>query len=181
MIGIGTEHNNLKRNESIFCSMLGEDAESWGFSYTGLFYHNGESRLFQRFSQGSIIGVHLDMWFGTLSFFRNRQSIGTACSGLRGKKLLPMVSSTAARSVMRIVRSKSFPSSLQFLCCVKLRQLVPSHLHVLESLEFPPGLSAFLKKQLDWVLSPLIQNKLIKRKADFILENETENKKLKTI
>lgn len=29
-----------------------------------------------RFGQGSIIGVHLDTWHGTLTFFKNRKCIG---------------------------------------------------------------------------------------------------------
>lgn len=32
-----------------------------------------------RFGQGSIIGVHLDTWHGTLTFFKNRKCIGESC------------------------------------------------------------------------------------------------------
>lgn len=33
-----------------------------------------------RFGQGSIIGVHLDTWHGTLTFYKNRHCIGTCLS-----------------------------------------------------------------------------------------------------
>lgn len=43
----------------------------------GLLQHKGERNNFStRFGQGSIIGVHLDTWHGTLTFFKNRKCIG---------------------------------------------------------------------------------------------------------
>lgn len=158
MIGVGSEHNNLNRNESTFSSMLGEDPESWGLSYTGIFHHAGETICYSpRFSQGSIIGVHLDMWQGTLSFYRNRHLLGVACrQGLRGKNIYPMVCSTAARSSMRIIRSKRFKTSLKFLCCEVLRARVPANLDVLNVLDMPPGLNSYLRNNLGWLLSPSI-------------------------
>lgn len=43
----------------------------------GLFQHKGDKVKFSsRFGQGSIIGVHLDMWHGTLTFYKNRHLIG---------------------------------------------------------------------------------------------------------
>lgn len=65
-----------------------------------------------------------------------------------------MASSTAACSGMRIVRSCSFPSSLQFLCCAKLRQIIPDEKSVLKSLDVPPGLRQFLDNNLGWLLDP---------------------------
>lgn len=46
--------------------------------------------------------------------------------GLRGKAIYPMACSTAARTGMRIIRSTSFPTSLQFMCCQVLRRCVPA-------------------------------------------------------
>lgn len=63
-----------------------------------------------------------------------------------------MASSTAARSGMRIVRSCSFPSSLQFLCCAKLRELIPEEKNVLDVVKVPPGLRNFLRDKLGWLL-----------------------------
>lgn len=43
----------------------------------GLLQHKGDKVKFSpRFGQGSVIGVHLDTWHGTLSFYQNRQFIG---------------------------------------------------------------------------------------------------------
>lgn len=43
----------------------------------GLLHHKGDKMNFSsRFGQGSIIGVHLDTWHGTLTFFKNRKCIG---------------------------------------------------------------------------------------------------------
>ncbi|KAJ0058501.1 hypothetical protein NL108_016097, partial [Boleophthalmus pectinirostris] len=76
MVGIGTCDVNLDKYRHTFCSLLGKDADSWGLSYTGLLHHKGEKMNFStRFGQGSIIGVHLDTWHGTLTFFKNRKCI----------------------------------------------------------------------------------------------------------
>lgn len=153
MVGVGTDAANIHRLSHKFCSILGSDSETWGLSYTGLFHHRGKCHSFApRFGQGSIIGVHLDMWDGTLSFYKNRQPLGVACAGLKGKTLYAMVSSTAARSGMRIIRSCSFPSSLQFLCCQRLRSMIPKEKKVLDVVPLPPGLKSFLANNLSWLL-----------------------------
>lgn len=47
------------------------------FLFSGLLHHKGDKMNFSsRFGQGSIIGVHLDTWHGTLTFFKNRKCIG---------------------------------------------------------------------------------------------------------
>ncbi|XP_041262748.1 SPRY domain-containing SOCS box protein 3 isoform X3 [Onychostruthus taczanowskii] len=77
MVGIGTSDVNLDKYRHTFCSLLGKDEDSWGLSYTGLLHHKGDKTNFSsRFGQGSIIGVHLDTWHGTLTFFKNRKCIG---------------------------------------------------------------------------------------------------------
>ncbi|TRY96561.1 hypothetical protein DNTS_007296 [Danionella cerebrum] len=77
MVGIGTCDVNLDKYRHTFCSLLGKDEDSWGLSYTGLLHHNGDKVSFSsRFGQGSIIGVHLDTWHGTLTFYKNRKCIG---------------------------------------------------------------------------------------------------------
>lgn len=77
---------------------------------------------------------------------------GIAFGGLRGRTLYPMVCSTAARSGMRVISARSFPSSLQFLCCQILRQFIPPHLSVLDTLSMPPGLRSFLANNISWLL-----------------------------
>lgn len=104
MIGVGTSDVQLDRNEYTFSSLLGEDRDSWGLSYLGHFRYNNESRCYSpRFGQGSIIGIHLDMWGGKLgnvfgvrlrranylsfvvAFYRNRQPLGEVNASLHGR------------------------------------------------------------------------------------------------
>ncbi|NXV46093.1 SPSB3 protein, partial [Uria aalge] len=105
------------------------------------------------FGQGSIIGVHLDTWHGTLTFFKNRKCIGVAATKLQNKKFYPMVCSTAAKSSMKVIRSCASCTSLQYLCCYRLRQLLPDYVDTLEVLPLPPGLKQVLHNKLGWVLS----------------------------
>ncbi|XP_063286707.1 SPRY domain-containing SOCS box protein 3 [Pelobates fuscus] len=153
MVGIGTSDVNLDKYRHTFCSLLGKDAESWGLSYTGLLQHKGDKNSFStRFGQGSIIGVHLDTWHGVLTFYKNRKCIGVAATQLRNKKLFPMVCSTAAKSSMKVIRSCCCRTSLQYLCCARLRQLLPDCVDSLEALPLPPGLKQVLGNKLGWVL-----------------------------
>ncbi|KAM9304923.1 SPRY domain-containing SOCS box protein 3 [Gastrophryne carolinensis] len=153
MVGIGTSDVNLDKYRHTFCSLLGKDAESWGLSYTGLLQHKGDKSSFSsRFGQGSIIGVHLDTWHGKLTFYKNRKCIGVAATQLRNKKLFPMVCSTAAKSSMKVIRSSCCRTSLQYLCCARIRQLLPDNLDSLDALPLPPGLKQVLSNKLGWVL-----------------------------
>ncbi|TRY96142.1 hypothetical protein DNTS_028339 [Danionella cerebrum] len=149
MVGIGTSEVNLDQFKHSFCSLLGTDEDSWGLSYTGQLHHKGSKVSFSsRFGQGSIIGVHLDGWHGTLSFYKNRRCIGVAATHLQNKHFYPMVCSTAAKSSMKLIRSHSAATSLQFLCCSRLRQFLPTSVDAL-----PPGLRTLLSNQLGWVLA----------------------------
>ncbi|KAG5262380.1 hypothetical protein AALO_G00274540 [Alosa alosa] len=154
MVGVGTSEVNLDQFRHSFCSLLGTDGDSWGLSYTGLLHHKGSKVSFSpRFGQGSIIGVHLDSWHGTLTFYKNRRCIGVAARQLQNKRLYPMVCSTAAKSSMKMIRSSSVPTSLQYLCCARLRQVMPPSADTLSVLPLPPGLRKLLQTQLGWVLS----------------------------
>ncbi|XP_037363706.1 SPRY domain-containing SOCS box protein 3 isoform X1 [Talpa occidentalis] len=154
MVGIGTSEVDLDKYQHTFCSLLGRDEDSWGLSYTGLLHHKGDKTSFSsRFGQGSIIGVHLDAWHGTLTFFKNRECIGVAATKLQNRKFYPMVCSTAAKSSMKVIRSCASATSLQYLCCYRLRQLRPNSGDTLEGLPLPPGLKQLLRHKLGWVLS----------------------------
>lgn len=161
MIGIGTMQIDLGQYAHTFCNMLGSDTnnESCGLSYTGRFYHGGaQGRSYcSKFGQGTVIGVHLDMWFGTLTFYQNGKCLGIATKGLLGKVWYPMISSTAARSSMCLQTARSFPSSLQFWCCRTLRRAIPAELSVVEVLDLAPGMKAFLEDNLTWLLDAHIR------------------------
>uniref|UniRef100_A0A2K5Q6Z2 SPRY domain-containing SOCS box protein 3 n=1 Tax=Cebus imitator TaxID=2715852 RepID=A0A2K5Q6Z2_CEBIM len=147
MVGIGTSDVDLDKYCHTFCSLLGRDEDSWGLSYMGLLHHKGDKTSFSsRFGQGSIIGVHLDTWHGTLTFFKNRKCIGVAATKLQNKRFYPMVS-------MKVTRSCASATSLQYLCCHRLRQLRPDSGDTLEGLPLPPGLKQVLHNKLGWVLS----------------------------
>ncbi|XP_037546768.1 SPRY domain-containing SOCS box protein 3 [Nematolebias whitei] len=154
MVGIGTSEVNLEMFKYSFGSLLGHDEDSWGLSYTGLLQHKGDKVKFSsRFSQGSIIGVHLDTWHGTLTFYKNRHCIGVAATRLQNKKFYPMVCSTAAKSSMKVIRACYTPTSLQYLCCARLRQTLPHCPDVVTALQLPPGLRLLLHNHLGWIFT----------------------------
>ena len=80
MVGIGTKQINLGQYSHTFCNMLGSDAnsDSCGLSYTGRFYQGGSQgkAYCSKFGQGTVIGLHLDMWYGTLTYYKNGKCLG---------------------------------------------------------------------------------------------------------
>ena len=79
MVGVGTEDLDLNKYKHKFCSLIGRDGDGWGLSYTGEVQHKGQRFGFSTkgvFGQGTIIGLHLDMWKGTLAFYKNRKPLG---------------------------------------------------------------------------------------------------------
>lgn len=77
MIGVGTPEATVAYLPDRYVSRLGMDEQTWGFSRHGLFHHNGERRCYsQKFDQGNVIGVHLDLWKGTLAFYKDRKYLG---------------------------------------------------------------------------------------------------------
>ncbi|XP_046403514.1 uncharacterized protein LOC124169083 [Ischnura elegans] len=117
MVGVGTAAVDLHKDRFKYVSLLGEDNESWGYSYNGNLQHGGKKTYNgYPFGLGSIIGVHVDLWHGKLEFFLNRKPLGIAFSNLHGKTLYPMASSTAAKSGMRLIHASSHPHSLLLSC-----------------------------------------------------------------
>lgn len=77
MVGVGTKKADLTSTMDSFCSLLGRDGESWGYSYRGFIQHSGQFKAYSAcFKQGSVVGVHLDTWKGTLQFFLDRKPLG---------------------------------------------------------------------------------------------------------
>lgn len=64
-----------------------------------------------------------------------------------------MVCSTAAKSSMKVIRACYIPTSLQYLCCARLHQMLPHCPDVVNALELPPGLRVLLHNQLSWVFN----------------------------
>ncbi|XP_052893543.1 SPRY domain-containing SOCS box protein 3 isoform X2 [Anopheles moucheti] len=120
MFGIGTDKVDLLRHRFSFTSVLGIDDQSWGYSYRGVAQHNGQLKYYgKKFSRGRIIGIYVDMLRGTLEYYLNRRSLGRAYSGIpreEGIEIYPMVSSTSAKSSVKLINAASFEDNLRFNC-----------------------------------------------------------------
>ncbi|XP_022120874.2 SPRY domain-containing SOCS box protein 3 isoform X3 [Pieris rapae] len=114
MVGVGTNKVIPTNVQFKFTSLLGQDSESYGLSYTGAIRHNAMiSKVSVGFCKGSIVGVRVDMWRGTLQFFLNRKAQGISFYNLRRHKALyPIICSTAAQSSMRLIYAASWRASL---------------------------------------------------------------------
>ena len=152
MIGVGTKDVDLNRYKSQFCSMLGRDSDSWGLSYFGTFQNGGKTKDFtDKFERGTVIGIHLDMWKGTLSFFRDGDLLGVAASNLQGKILYPIIASTAARTRMKLECSHSTVFSLQYLCVKEISRHIDHTAEAVEELPLSKGLKMYFHRHVKWL------------------------------
>ncbi|XP_058130485.1 SPRY domain-containing SOCS box protein 3 [Anopheles ziemanni] len=165
MFGIGTDKVDLRRHRFAFASVLGLDDQSWGYSYRGLAQHNGQLKYYgKKFSQGRIIGIYVDMHRGTLEFFLNRRSLGRAYTGIPredGVKIFPMISSTSAKSSIKLINAASFEDSLRFSCM----KVICKYPKLLEQVNGIPGLRQTVQEL--WFL----QFKDPKRPGEFAQNN----------
>uniref|UniRef100_A0A8D8HFS7 SPRY domain-containing SOCS box protein 3 n=4 Tax=Culex pipiens TaxID=7175 RepID=A0A8D8HFS7_CULPI len=140
MLGIGTDKIDLLAHRFKFASVLGQDDQSWGYSYRGLTQHNGQLRYYgKKFSQGRIIGIYVDMFRGVLEFYLNRRSQGRAYANLprdAAVRVYPMVCSTSAKSSLKLINAASFGDSLVFACM----KVVCRYPKLLEQANAVPGL-----------------------------------------
>ncbi|KTF77421.1 hypothetical protein cypCar_00031604, partial [Cyprinus carpio] len=102
---------------------------------------------------GTDMGSNYWCSLGHLGTDKNRKCIGVAATEMKNKSVFPMACSTAAKSSMKVIRSVSAATSLQYLCCSRLRKLLPSGVDALRVLPLPPGLRHLLHSKLGWVLS----------------------------
>lgn len=144
MVGVGTSAVDLHKHKYEYTSALGACAESWGFSYRGAVQHKGIFKYYgKKFSSSSIVGVHLDMYRGTLEFYVNRVPLGIAYDNLPlDKPLFPMISATATRISMRLINSTSFPECLQY----QAMKAVSRHPGLLAKMKLCPGLKEYSEK-----------------------------------
>ncbi len=153
MIGVGTKEVDLQKYKSQFCSMLGRDSNSWGLSYIGTFQNGGKVQDFtDKFERGTVIGVHLDMWKGTLCFFKNGRPLGVAAQGLQGKVLYPIIASTAARTRMKLECSRSTVFSLQYQCVKEIsKHFNHTSSTAVDQLPLSKNLRNYLKEHICWL------------------------------
>ncbi|MEQ2201759.1 hypothetical protein XENOCAPTIV_017553 [Xenoophorus captivus] len=64
-----------------------------------------------------------------------------------------MVCSTAAKSSMKVICACYTPTSLQYLCCARLRQMLPCCPDIVNAMQLPPGLRTVLQIQHGWVFA----------------------------
>eukprot|EP00099_Drosophila_melanogaster_P021566 NP_648819.2 uncharacterized protein Dmel_CG10516 [Drosophila melanogaster] len=170
MFGIGTESVNLGQFKFHFVSALGTNAQSWGFSYSGRIQHCGELLPYgQKFSQGCLIGVCLDRTRGHLEFYLNRRSLGVAYTNVPTDpdvKIYPMVCSTAAKSVIRLINCTSQPVTLQ----LRSFQALSRQPLKLAELRQMPGLKGIMQSY--WFLAPPIRYSRNSRENELDLGDE---------
>ncbi|XP_045497836.1 SPRY domain-containing SOCS box protein 3-like isoform X1 [Colias croceus] len=149
MVGLGTNKVNTTNFE--FTSLLGQDGESYGLSYTGAVKHNAtEMRESPGFCRGSIVGVRVDMWRGTLEFYLNRRAQGISFYNLRRHQALyPMLCSTAAQSSMLLIYAASWRASL----LVDAAKILAASLRNDRQKTLPPGLWYMCRSQF-WLTLP---------------------------
>jgi len=144
MVGVATTLAPLATGQRSYCSLLGREGESWGWSYQGYTQHGGRQQKYgTKWGQGDRLGVHLDLWRGSLEFYLNRKPLGVAFTNLRGKTVFPVICSTAAKSSLTLSTAQSLPSSLQFLAVRSLAHKLPGS--TLLSLLLPPGIRNFIR------------------------------------
>lgn len=152
VVGIGTAHVDLAAHSRKFIALLGNDAESWGYSYKGDIIHGGSREPYgPTFGKGSIVGVHLNMWTGTLEFYLNRQRLGVAFKIPKNQILFPMICSTMGNSAVRLVTTMSWAASLELTCLQSISSM--------PSLSDIPGLKAIWGRTFWWQQATEIKKK----------------------
>ncbi|XP_078540825.1 SPRY domain-containing SOCS box protein 3-like [Lissotriton helveticus] len=148
MLGIGTPQALLHAGNYTYIDLLGKDSESWGLSYKGFLWHGGLCRRYTEpfYDRTTVVGAHLDLTEGTLTFFRNGESLGPAFTGLDkvGAPLYPMVCSTAAGTELQVgVRRCRLPSLQESCLCTVSRSLLNGA--SADSLPLPRAIRGLLK------------------------------------
>nr|CDS29923.1 SPRY domain containing SOCS box protein 3 [Hymenolepis microstoma] len=116
MIGVGEKDLSLEKSRCKYTSYLGADDHSCGHSYLGGIQYKGtfDYNHVKEFSNGSVVGCLLDMFYRKLYFFVDRELSGCPIS-LKGNAYYPMACSTAARTGVQLITTRSFEVKLQHL------------------------------------------------------------------
>ena len=112
-IGIGKADSAL--------SFVGASATSWGYyNATGVIYNNSSGTAYgASYAVNNVIGVALDLDNGTLTFYKNGTSQGTAVTGLTSGPYFPMVGHENAASSANFGQrpfAYTAPSGFKALC-----------------------------------------------------------------
>ncbi|XP_055701610.1 SPRY domain-containing SOCS box protein 3 [Phlebotomus papatasi] len=146
MVGVGTDKVDLCSHQYSFGSTIGLDEHSWGYSYRGVILHRGRSFFFgKKFTQGSIVGVLLNLRRGTMDLYINRVHQGQAFHDLPtdpSVQLYPLISSTAAKSQMKLLNAVSFHENLQY----HAMKTIYRHPQLLAELQSYPMFQSLVKR-----------------------------------
>ena len=151
MFGVGTKRSRL--HIDAFVNMLGEDDQSWGLSHKGLLWHNGRWRQYTkafRENEATVVGMLFDWFQGTITYYKDGQSLGVAFTGLNkvDEDLYPTICSTAAKTEMSLGVTKRSFYSLQDRCRVVIASRLKSDKQV-DSLPLPNRTKHYIKDAFD--------------------------------
>ena len=87
-------------NSSATQNYVGGDVNGWGYGNVGPYsYHSGSFVSYgSTYTTGDVIGVALDMGAGTIIFYKNNVSQGTAFTGLSGTMYAAVTPNTGGAS-----------------------------------------------------------------------------------
>ncbi|XP_071964572.1 SPRY domain-containing SOCS box protein 3-like [Antedon mediterranea] len=147
MVGIGTKQ--ARTHVDAFVNLLGENNMSWGLSHKGLIWHNGTSQIYTKpftENKSTTIGVYFDGMQGTLSYYQDGVFIGVAFDGLDAvtEEIYPMISSTAAKTIMTLASAWREMTTLQDRCRMVLMRNLKGSSQDVENLNLPRSLKAYL-------------------------------------
>ena len=165
MVGISTPAGRLESRE--FDPIVGEDEHSWGLSHSGCLFHAGQQRKYcEPFAENvpTVIGVLFDgrdPAGGSLSFFKDGKNLGVAFTQLNPgnrHELYPMVSSTAAKTSMRVQNMRREYKSLRDRCRDAVLSGIAQPSDVQTTLDrIPRGLREYILQQL-WKIDERLGN-----------------------
>ena len=108
------------QGENKYCILAGGDEHGWALNYKGTTWHDGHYTEYCSpfYDANTVIGVHLDLNKGTLSFYKNGADLGVAFYGLNHVKsaLYPVVSSSLPGAEFGLGKRLSCYPSLQGQC-----------------------------------------------------------------
>jgi SPRY domain-containing SOCS box protein 3 len=106
----------------------GRDDQSWGLSYKGNTWHKGQPTRYcdPFYDQSTVIGVHLNLYTGTITFYKDGKSLGVAFKAIEtaGKEFYPVICSTAINTELEVGIQTCRYSSLHEKCCLVVAQSV---------------------------------------------------------
>ena len=93
----------ISNANAVLNNYVGQDANGWGYYSDGTKFNNATGSAYgASFTTNDVIGVALDMDAGTLVFYKNNTSQGTAFSSLTGT-MFPTVSDGSSSSTANLI------------------------------------------------------------------------------